>query len=84
MILCDVQESSSLSQLDTNTHTLNYIFGGIELEKVLLPLQFTFQEHFLQDEAALVHTKKVDNIIYDIKYMQENTLWWIWQIVANL
>ena len=48
--------------MDAKIHTLNHVFGGIELEKVLPPLQFTFQEHLLQDEAALVHTKKVSNI----------------------
>lgn len=56
--------SSSLPQLDAKTHTLNCVFGGVELEKVLPPLQFTFQEHLLQDEAALVHTKKVNSVNY--------------------
>ncbi|XP_065901419.1 GTPase activating protein homolog 1-like isoform X2 [Dysidea avara] len=51
--------SSPLAQLDAETYTLKYLFGGIEMEKVLPPFQFEYVEHLLQDEAAIVHTKKV-------------------------
>lgn len=64
-----MQVLSSLSQVDVNTHTLNHVFGGIEQEKVLPPLQFTFQEYLLQDEAALVHTKKVGSIVRCMQYL---------------
>jgi len=55
--------SSPLAQLDAETYALKYLFGGVEIEKVPRPLQFEYVEHLLQDEAAIVHTKKVSPYI---------------------